>query len=162
MTKPDYAYVTIIAAPPEKVWEGLTSPEFTEQYWHKTRVKSDFKPGSAIEFLTGDGTVGVRGEILRADYPDILSYTWSFVSDPGLKNDPPSRVTFKLERLEVGTRLTVIHDQLLEGSTTLEAVTHGWPFVICGLKTLLETDTAVDFSAADAGVSRNSSAAATV
>ena len=148
MSNPEYVYVTLIAATPEEVWKGLTSPEFTEQYWHDTRIRSDFEAGSPLEFLTSGGEVGVRGEILHVDFPHELSYSWQFTRDPDMRDDPASRVTFKLERLNLGTRLTVVHDKLMAGSKTLDAVSIGWPCVISGLKTLLETDTAVDFSTA--------------
>ena len=151
MSKPEYVYVTMIAATPEEVWRGLTTPEFTEQYWHNTRIESDYEPGSVVEFTNPDGSVGVCGEILEAHYPETLAYTWRFARDRAMMDDPPSRVTFRLERLDVGTRLTVTHDQLAEGSATFAAVSTGWPYVICGLKTLLETNAPVDFSNAEAG-----------
>lgn len=160
MSKPEFVYVTMIAATPEEVWRGLTTPEFTAQYWHSTRIRSDFKEGSPLEFLNPDGSVGVRGEVLQADYPDTLAYTWQFMRDPKLRDDAPSRVTFRLQRFDVGTRLTVIHDKLEEDSQTLAAVTFGWPHVICGLKTLLETDKAIDFSTAEPGCPGEGSAAA--
>ena len=160
MSKPEFVYVTMIAATPEQVWRGLTTAEFTEQYWHNTRVRSEFTKGSSIEFVNPDGSVGVRGEILQADYPDTLAYTWQFTRDPNLKGDAPSRVTFRLQRFDVGTRLTVIHDQLEDGSQTMAAVSFGWPHVICGLKTLLETDKAIDFSTAEPGCPGQGSATA--
>ena len=160
MNKPEFVYVTMIAATPEEVWKGLTTPEFTEQYWHNTRVRSTFEPGSSIEFLNPDGSVGVCGEVLQADHAETLAYTWQFTRDPNLKNDPPSRVTFKLQRFDLGTRLTVIHDQHEEGSQTFAAVSFGWPHVICGLKTLLETNKAIDFSSAEPGCPGQGSAAA--
>ena len=147
MSKPDFVYMTVIAATPEEVWEGLTSPEFTRQYWHDTRVVSEFSAGSPIEFLNDDDSVGVAGEILVAEAPTELAYTWRFTgSDSPAKNDPPSRVTFNLEATGAGTRLTVVHDQLVEGSETATMVTFGWPHVLAGLKTLLETGKAVDFT----------------
>ena len=148
MTKPDYAYVTIIAAPPEKVWEGLTSPEFTERYWHSTRVRSSFEVGSSIEFLQEE-EVACCGEILTADRPEKLAYTWSFCRNPETRDEPYSRVTFLLDVIPNGTKLTVIHDQFEPGSKTLGMITEGWPYVIAGLKTLLETGAAVDFTAGD-------------
>lgn len=150
MSKAQFVYMAVIAAPPEEVWKCLTSPEFTRQYWHSTEVRSDFKKGSPIEFLTQDGEVGVRGEVLEADFPARLSYTWQFTRDPATTDDPPSRVSFELQALSVGTRLTVVHDQLAEGCKTAELVSFGWPHVIGGLKTLAETGRAVDFSAAEA------------
>jgi len=148
MSKLDYAYVAIIAAPPEKVWQGLTTAEFTEQYWHTTRIRSNFQVGSPVEFLL-DGEVCVRGKVLHADRPHELSYTWHFSQNPETRDEAPSRVTFRLRGIPAGTELTVIHDQFESGSRTLEMVTQGWPYVIAGLKTLLETNAAVDFTASE-------------
>ena len=141
--------MTVIAASAEDVWKGLTSAEFTCQYWHGTRIQSDFKKGSKLEFLLPDGEAGVCGEVLEADYPRRLSYTWQFMRDPDCKDDPASRVSFELEPLNVGTRLTVVHDELAYGCKTSELVSFGWPHVMAGLKTLLETGEAVDFSTAE-------------
>lgn len=147
MSKPEFVYMTVIAAPAERVWQALTSAEFTRQYWHSTRVRSTFTPGAPIEFLNPDDSVGVAGEVLSADRPNELSYTWRFLRNPDAADDPVSRVTFRLEAIHVGTRLTVTHDRLAEGSTTAQLVSFGWPHVIAGLKTLLETGEAVDFTA---------------
>jgi uncharacterized protein YndB with AHSA1/START domain len=149
MSKAEFVYMTVIAAPPQEVWRGLTTAEFTEQYWHSTRVRSEFTPGAKIEFLNADGSVGVAGEILIADRPTELSYTWCFLRNPEAADDAASRVTFKLESIRAGTRLTVVHDQLAEDSATARMVSFGWPHVIAGLKTLLETGRAVDFTAPD-------------
>ena len=148
MSERDYTYVTIIAAPPEMVWRGLTTAEFTEQYWHATRIRSDFLPGSPVEFLL-EGDVCVRGEILTADPPRELSYTWLFSQNPEARTERPSRVTFRLRELPTGTELTVFHDQFEPGSRTLEMVSQGWPYVLAGLKTLLETSRGIDFTATE-------------
>ena len=55
MDKPQFAYVTYINATPEKVWQALTTPEFTERYWSGRRVESDWRVGSPIRFMTHDG-----------------------------------------------------------------------------------------------------------
>lgn len=147
MTKPDYIYVLVIASPPEKVWEGLTSAEFTKRYWHKTEVKSDFKVGSAIQFMTESGQIGCEGEILSVNYPFELSFTWQFPNNPDTRDEQPSRVSFSLEPIAAGTKLTVVHDQFPAESKMFDLIQGGWPLVLCGLKTLLESGTAVDFSA---------------
>ena len=149
MNIPEYNYVTVIAAPRERVWEALTTAEFTRQYWHSTRVESTWVVGSEIRFLV-DGEngdeVGCRGEILVADKPSELSYTWSFPRNPAVSEETPSRVTFRLEALEDHTRLSITHDQFPEESLMYEYVKDGWPLVLAGLKMLLETGRAVDFS----------------
>ena len=147
MSKPEFVYVTAIAASCDRVWQGLTTEEFTRQYWHKTRVRSEFTPGARIEFLNPDDSVGVAGEILTANRPHELSYSWSFLRNPDTIDEPASRVTFRLESVGAGTRLTVIHDRLEQSPGTASMVSIGWPHVIAGLKTLLETGRAVDFTA---------------
>ena len=147
MTSPEFIYVIVIARPPEKVWEGLTTAEFTKQYWHRTEVTSDFRIGSPIRFMTESGQVGAEGTILTADYPAELSYTWQFPNNPDTSGEAPSRVTFRLEPVAAGTKLTVIHDQFPENSKMFGLIEGGWPLVLSGLKTLLESGNAVDFSA---------------
>jgi uncharacterized protein YndB with AHSA1/START domain len=149
MGKKKYIYETLIAAAREDVWNALTMAEFTRQYWHSTRVNSDWAVGSRIEFLV-DGEngdeVGCEGEILKCDYPAELSYTWQFPRNPDTRDEAPSRVTFLLESVGEYTKLSVIHDRFPEGSRMYEMVSGGWIHVIAGLKTLLETGRAVDFS----------------
>lgn len=149
MTKPEFVYVTAIAAPPEKVWQGLTTAEFTCQYWHKTRIESEFEVGSPVRFTVDSGDIVCEGEVLVAEPPGKLSYTWAFPKNPAQQNEPPSRVTFLIEKIHGGSKLTIIHDQFEEGSEIMKLVSNGWPLVIGGLKTLLESGTAVDFSAED-------------
>lgn len=146
MNKPEAVYVIVIAKSPEEVWEGLTSPEFTKQYWHRTEVQSDFKVGSPIRFLLESGQVACEGEILSARHPSELAYTWQFPMNPETKDEAPSRVTFKLEQVGAGTKLTMIHDRFPDGSKMLGMVREGWPLVLSGLKTLLESGRAVDFT----------------
>ena len=152
MSDSDYVYVTLIAAPPERVWEALTTAEFTQQYWHATRVQSSFAVGENIEFRvdgeSGD-EVGCEGTILEANHPQRLSYTWHFPRNPEVRDESPSRVTFTLEPVGQHTRLTVVHDQFPENSRVRPMISAGWPAVLAGLKTLLETGAAVDFSMTD-------------
>ena len=147
---PEFLYVTVIAASPERVWEGITTAEFTRQYWHSTRVSCDWQVGSEIRFFV-DGEagdeVGCEGKILAVEPNRCLSYTWRFPRNPQLRDEAPSRVTFELEPLGPHTLLRVIHDQFPPGSGMYPAVREGWPLVIAGLKTLLETGRGVDFSA---------------
>ena len=150
MNPADFVYVTVIAAPPEKVWQALTTAEFTLQYWHATKVDSRWEVGGEVLFMVADGDderVGCRGQVLAVDPPRHLSYTWSFPGNPEVADEEPSRVSFTLEPLDGHTRLTVVHDSFPEGSKMQGMVTAGWPHVLSGLKTLLETGRAIDFSA---------------
>ena len=151
MSIPEYVYQIVINAPRERVWQALTSAEFTEQYWHQTRVQSTFEAGARVAFLVGpDDAVGCEGEVLTARHPEELSYTWRFPRHPEVCDETPSRVTFLLEAIGEApgvTRLTIRHDRFPEDSKMRDMVKDGWPLVLGGLKTLLETERAVDFSA---------------
>ncbi|MGD8830187.1 MAG: SRPBCC family protein [Pseudomonadales bacterium] len=147
----EYVFVEIIHADREAVWQALTSPEFTEQYWHATRVRARWEVGAPIEFLVDGDEVGCVGEILEMERPARLSYTWRFPRNPLVRDEAPSRVTFLLETIGsphagTATRLTVHHDRFPPGSRMPEMVVPGWPLVLAGLKTLLETGRAVDYS----------------
>lgn len=144
-------FVTVIAASRERVWEALTSPEFTSRYWHATRVRSNWQPGDAVEFLLEGDEAGCRGEVIESRPAEFLSYTWSFPRNPAVRDEAPSRVSFSLETISnehgiSATRLTVVHDRFPAGSRMPDMVGPGWPLVLAGLKTLLETGTSVDYS----------------
>lgn len=154
MSKPQFVYVTVIAATPEAVWKALTTAEFTRQYWYATRVESDFAAGSSIRFLTDDDDVALEGTILVADAPHTLSYTFTFPRHPAAATEPPSRVTFTIEAIAQGSKLTVVHDDFEPQSEIYTMVAEGWPFVLAGLKTLLELQKPVDFTRSLQGEAR--------
>ena len=42
--QPELVYTTYIRTTPEKVWNAITNPEFTRQYWGGNENVSDWKP----------------------------------------------------------------------------------------------------------------------
>jgi hypothetical protein len=69
-----------------------------------------------------------------------VAWLWRSLYDPELAAEPPTRVTWEIERQPGGvTRLTVVHDDLERAPKTAEHVSGGWMFVLSSLKTLLET-----------------------
>ena len=137
--KPSHVYETFIEASPERIWEALTTAEFTSQYWFATHIQSDWNPGSPVLFTYADGVEVVEGEVLSADPGKELTYTWHVLYDDDMRAEPPSRVSFQIEDLGNVCRLRVIHDNFIDESKVLEHVTGGWSLILCGLKTLLET-----------------------
>ena len=79
MSKPEFVYVTYIETTPEKLWQALTSSEFSRRYWFGTDVKSDWKVGSPFALVVNGTTTDV-GEVLEADPPRRLSYTFQHVT----------------------------------------------------------------------------------
>lgn len=144
-----FMYVTYIRTTPEKLWEALTSSEFTREYWMGNTVESDWKTGSSVRFIKPDGKGILTGTILAADKPKVLSYTWSYHGTEEAQAEKPSRVTFLLERFEPNpdlVKLTVTHDEFPENTTIFSDISNGWPMVLSSLKTLLETKQAIHFS----------------
>jgi uncharacterized protein YndB with AHSA1/START domain len=133
-------YVIYIASTPQKVWEALTSSEFTTQFFFGRSVESDWKVGSPWILRNQDGTVDVRGEVRESDPPRELAVSWN-VSAKEFQDLPECIVSYEIEAFGEGViRLTMteahpspIPAYLLEGGR------RGWPMILSGLKSLLET-----------------------
>jgi uncharacterized protein YndB with AHSA1/START domain len=138
MSKPEFVYTTYIETTPEKLWEALTSSEFSKRYWFGTELKSDWKVGSPFA-LVSDGKTSDTGEILIADPPRLLSYTFKHQLFEEMRNEPATKVVFTLEPHGKVVKLTVTHEGFVEGSKLLGAISGGWPAILSGLKSLLET-----------------------
>ena len=135
--RPSYVYVTYIESSPERVWQALTDPELTGQYWGHSNV-SDWQPGSAWEHrrVDGSGIADVIGTVLESVPPRRLVMTFDA---PGAEPpDGPTRVTFAIEPYHQIVRLTVTHENLADDEA-LTAISAGWPAVCANLKSLLET-----------------------
>ena len=142
---PDFVYVVYIAAPPEKIWAALTDNRTERVWWWDTRHDSDFKPGSSIRYLR-NGNVDIEGEILEADPPNRLVYTFRS-GGPGPQHD--EGYTIVEHRIEVDgdwTRLTLIHSNFKRDSAVRKGVSNGWPAILSSLKTILEGGDPIPFA----------------
>jgi uncharacterized protein YndB with AHSA1/START domain len=151
MSKPEFVYVTYIETTPEKMWEALTSSEFSKRYWFGTELKSDWKVGSSLA-LVMNGTTTDTGEILEADRPRRLSYTFKHVLDDELRNESPSKVVFTLEPHGKFVKLTLTHEGFAEGSKMLDGISRGWPAILSSLKSLLESGEALEIPVSALGI----------
>jgi uncharacterized protein YndB with AHSA1/START domain len=142
MRKPEFIYVTYIETTAEKLWEALTSSEFSKRYWFNTELKTDWKIGSPFA-LVMDGTTTDVGEVLAFDRPRRLSYTFHHVLSEEARNERPTKVVFKLEPYGKLVKLTLTHEDFEDGSKLLNGISKGWPAILASLKTLLETGTAL-------------------
>ena len=142
MNIPQYVYVTYIATTAEKLWNALTDPEITRLYWGHRNV-SDWKVGSKWEHLRFDEerTADVVGKVLESDPPWRLVTTWAY---PGDAQNAAlySRVSFEIKPVAGVMRLMVTHSDV-QSDAELGDIAEGWPMVLSGLKTLLETGQAL-------------------
>jgi uncharacterized protein YndB with AHSA1/START domain len=151
MARPEFIYVTYIETTPEKVWEALTSSEFTRRYWFNTEVKSDWKVGSPFA-LVMDGQTTDTGQILEADRPRRLSYSFKHVLDEEMRKEPATKVVFTIEAFGNLVKLTVTHEGIVAGGKLLDGISRGWPAILSGLKSLLETGQVLTIPPAALGI----------
>ena len=131
-------YQVFIKASPERIWEAITTPEFTEQYFHGGRIAAG--PDRVVSHGP-NGEVRRDDEVFEYDPPRRLVHSWRPLYDPELAAEEPSRVSWEIEPQDGGfAKLTVIHDRLEGAPKTAASVAgEGWMMVLSGLKTLLET-----------------------
>ena len=154
-TKTVQVYRVYIRATPEAIWTAITDPEWTDRYGYGGRAEYDLRPDGAFRLLASDAMraqgapeVAIDGEVVEADPPRKLVQTWRMAMDPGLAAEGFSRLTYEIEPAPHGgsTKLTVTHDLTgVPGLAPMVAGEYedtaggGWPWVLSGLKTLLET-----------------------
>ena len=127
-----------IRTTPERLWEAITDSEIRSKYNFGAGIVSDWTPGSHLE-MTHPAT-GVKlgeGENLEVDPPRRLVQSMVALWSDDVKSEGRSRVTWEIEPVGTSCRLTVTHDELREGAN--DELYGGWPMILSGLKTLLET-----------------------
>ena len=144
-----FVYTTYIRTTPEKLWEALTSGDFSAKYWFGFRIELEQKAGGIVRILPprdpevyGDHA----GKVLVCEPLNKLVYTFAPKDRPELsaKRDGPSRVTYELKPMGPMVRLRLIHENLLPEDleadpNTFRGVNNGWPAIMSSLKSLLET-----------------------
>jgi uncharacterized protein YndB with AHSA1/START domain len=127
-----------IKTTPERLWEAITDPALRSQYSFGVSVNSDWTKGSRYEAThAGAGVAIAEGEIVEVDPPRRLVQSFNALWSDDVKAEGTSRVTWEIEPVGDSCRLVVTHDQLREGAH--EEIYGGWPQILSGLKTLLET-----------------------
>ena len=138
--KPAIVYTIYIASTPEKVWEALTSAEFSRKYFFGNAVEVDLRVGGAYIMRTPDGSLHISGEVIECDPPKKLTVTFN-VNWPALvERLGPTLVTYQIEPAGDAVRLTMteLHDRPI-GDDILSGGRAGWPVMLSSLKSLLET-----------------------
>ncbi|WP_375488824.1 ArsR/SmtB family transcription factor [uncultured Jatrophihabitans sp.] len=127
-----------IRTTPQQLWEAITDPTLRARYQFGARVESDWSIGSGY-LVTHDGAPRplVEGENLEVDPPRRLVQTFRATWSDDVAAQGTSRVTWEIEPVGDSCRLLVRHDQLPEDANP--QIYGGWPMILSGLKTVLET-----------------------
>ena len=138
--KPLTVYTIYIASTPEKVWEALTSAEFTRKYFFGNSVEIEQRVGGAYIVRTPDGAPHISGEVLACDPPKKLTVTFNVNWPALIEKLGPTLVTYEIEQAGEAVKLTMSesHDRPLNDDI-LSGGRQGWPAILSSLKSVLET-----------------------
>jgi uncharacterized protein YndB with AHSA1/START domain len=126
-----------IKATPERIWEAITDPEQRAKYSFGVQVRSDWTTGSSYRSGVPEVVEIAEGENLVVEPPHLLVQSFRALWSDDVKAQGTTRVTWEIEQVGDSCRLTVVHDQLPESANA--ELYGGWPMILSGLKTLLET-----------------------
>ena len=127
-----------IKTTPDRLWEAITDPEMRSKYNFGVGVSSDWTSGSRYKAAHPAGVEIAEGENLEVEPPRRLVQSFRALWSEDVKREGTSRVTWEIEPIgDDSCRLTVTHDELREGANN--ELYGGWPMILSGLKTLLET-----------------------
>jgi uncharacterized protein YndB with AHSA1/START domain len=142
VSAPQHVYQIYIRATPERLWQAITDPTETGIYYFGSLIESDFKVGSPLRYKQADGSLDIDGEVLEVDPPRRLVH--SFSTRWEANEDPPTTVTWEITPMGSQTcLLAVTHSGFASENATYESVKGGWPMILSGLKTLVETGAAL-------------------
>lgn len=138
--KPLTVYTIYIASTPEKVWEALTSAEFSKLYFFGDTVEVEPRLGGAFVVRTPDGALHISGKVLAYDPPKKLSVTFNVNWPELIEKLGATLVTYDIEQVGDAVRLTMSegHDRPLSDDI-LAGGRQGWPAILSSLKSVIET-----------------------
>jgi len=143
--KPTTVYTIYIAATPEKVWQALTSAEFSQKYFFGNSVAIEQRVGGAFIVRTPDGSPHISGEVFECDPPRKLTHTFNVNWPALIEKLGPTLVSYEIEPAGNAVKLTMTesHDRPIDDDI-LFGGRQGWPAILSSLKSLLETGAALD------------------
>jgi uncharacterized protein YndB with AHSA1/START domain len=152
-------YRVFIRATPQKIWDAITNPEWTQRFGYGLRDEFELRRGGKYRGHANEGMIKmgmsgviVDGEVLESDPPRRLVMTWRMAIDPTLSAEGFTKLTYEIEEGRGGvSRLSVIHDlagrpghaAMVAGDKQGPGAGGGWLWILSDLKSLLETGAAL-------------------
>ena len=98
---------TLVAAPPERVWEVLTRPEHLPRWFTADKAEIDLRPGGALVLVWAEHGAGYA-RVERVEEPTLFSFRWALEEDVEPAPGEETLVEFTLTPEGGGTRLRVV------------------------------------------------------
>lgn len=143
-----------IKAPAAKIWEAITSPEWSGRYGYRGAMHYELRAGGKFEARAtaemkqfGMPDVIIDGEVLVSEPPHKLVQTYRMLFSEQSKAEGFTRITWEISETKSGfCRLSITHElgdaKLMTGMVTgnfNEQGAGGWGWILSDLKTVLET-----------------------
>ncbi len=139
MPIPTHVYEAYVRCPVEAAWNAIVDGEQTVRYFYGTRVESEWSAGSPVRYLSPVDDVVADGEIVSVDPPKRVEMMFHARWDPELEAEGPVRMVWAVEESNGLTKVSAEYYDLDPNGETYADFTAGIPFIISGMKTLLET-----------------------
>ncbi|WP_197381639.1 ArsR/SmtB family transcription factor [Mycolicibacterium mengxianglii] len=147
----DFVYTTYIKTTPERLWQAITDPVFSERYLGHALV-SDWQQGSTYTWHDRELTIEHPDQVvLEYDpYRRLVITFHTFIPEIATiadisqetiakaASEPRSKVTFEIEPAGDQVKLTVVHDGFPADSAVRTLISGGWPWKLSNLKSGLE------------------------
>jgi uncharacterized protein YndB with AHSA1/START domain len=130
----NFEYSIYISSTLAKVWEAITLPDITKQFWLHSNV-SNWKKGSHWQHVALDGTIKLIGEVLEVTPEKLLVLTWV----NALNVTDYSRVAIDVTPINASVRVAITHNNFKDDSKMFDDIKIGWPMVLSSMKSFLET-----------------------
>ena len=151
MSSPEFVYTTYIRTTPERLWQAITDPAFSDRYMGHALV-SDFEKGSTYVWADRGLEIEHPDQVILESEPyRRLAFTFhTFVPELttlGVDEETiakaaaerRSKVSFEIEPVDDDqVKLTVVHDDFEPESTVRGLISGGWPWKLSNLKSALE------------------------
>jgi uncharacterized protein YndB with AHSA1/START domain len=131
-----------IKTTPERLWEAITSEQMRKRYSFGVGTVSEWTEGSEYKAEVPGVVEIAGGRNLEVEPPRRLVQSFTALWSEDVRREGESRVTWEIEPVGSSCRLRVTHDQL--GEDANDELYGGWPMILSGLKTLLETGEDLD------------------
>lgn len=143
-------FLYFINAEPSKVWDALVKPEGTKAVFFDCVFQSELKTGSSFAYIgpgkEGAETLHIYGEIMACDPGRRLVLKEhpgpSYYDNHG---DISSRISYTLEPIGSGTKLTLVNDEFVNNQHGMERYEQEWPMMMCNLKSWVETGKTIHY-----------------